>query len=75
MNPNNGLFQTHHATFEKMTPESISLAQTIASYLSMNHLPVPEPIIFSGDPLRLEWMIFIHNSYWQKTAPLENVLS
>lgn len=34
-----------------MTQESVSLAQAIASSLSMNRLPVPEPTTFCGEPL------------------------
>lgn len=44
-----------------MSQESVSLAQAIASSLSMNCLPVPEPTMFRGDPLQFtDWkMSFI----------------
>ena len=62
LNPNAASFQPHQAAPEvTMTQESVSLAQAIASSLSMNRLPVPEPTKFSGDPLRFtDWkMSFI----------------
>lgn len=54
LNPDAASFQPHQA--ETMTLESVSLAQAIASSLSMNRLPVPEPTKFSGDPLQFtDW--------------------
>lgn len=55
-------FQPHQAASEiTMNQESVSLAQAIASSLSMNRLPVPEPTTFSGNPLQFtDWkMSFI----------------
>jgi len=62
LNPDAASFQPHQAAPEgTMTQESVSLAQAIASSLSMNRLPVPEPTTFSGDPLQFtDWkMSFI----------------
>lgn len=62
LNPDAALFQPHQAASEiTMNQESVSLAQAIASSLSMNRLPVPEPTTFSGNPLQFtDWkMSFI----------------
>lgn len=62
LNPDAASFQLHQAAPEvTMTQESVSLAQAIASSLSMNRLPVPKPTTFSGDPLQFtDWkMSFI----------------
>ncbi|XP_057694061.1 uncharacterized protein LOC130917030 [Corythoichthys intestinalis] len=53
LNPNATSFQPQQAPSQKATPvEAISLAQAIASSLSINRLPVPEPTKFTGDPIR-----------------------
>lgn len=56
-------FQPHQAAPEMtMAQESVSLAQAIASSLSINRLPVPEPTTFSGDPLQFtDWKIGSHS--------------
>ncbi|XP_042596033.1 uncharacterized protein LOC122139888 [Cyprinus carpio] len=62
LNPDAASFHPHQAAPEvTMTQESVSLAQVIASSLSMNRLPVPEPTTFRGDPLQFtDWrMTFI----------------
>ncbi|XP_065108476.1 uncharacterized protein [Paramisgurnus dabryanus] len=62
LNPDAVSFQPHQVAPEViMTQESASLAQAIASSLSMNRLPIPEPTTFSGDPLQFtDWkMSFI----------------
>ncbi|KAL6475780.1 hypothetical protein MHYP_G00168200 [Metynnis hypsauchen] len=62
LDPDAASFRPHQAVPEvTMTQESASLAQAIASSLSMNRLPVPEPTTFSGDPLKFtDWkMSFI----------------
>ncbi|XP_051281790.1 uncharacterized protein LOC127377717 [Dicentrarchus labrax] len=52
------------------TQESVSLAQAIASSLSMNRLPVPEPTTFSGDPLRFtDWKMSFIALIDRKTLP------
>ncbi|XP_039679755.1 uncharacterized protein LOC120573907 [Perca fluviatilis] len=57
LNPDATSFQSRQAAPEvTMTQESVSLAQAIASSLSMNRLPVPEPTTFSGNPLQFtDW--------------------
>ena len=59
LNPDAASFTPPKATPENtMTQESASLAQAIASSLSMSRLPVPEPTTFSGDPLRFtDWKL------------------
>ena len=53
LNPDAASFQPHQAAPEvTMIQESVNLAQAIDSSLSMNRLPVPEPTMFSGVPLR-----------------------
>lgn len=62
INPNAASFRPQQAAHEvTMTQESVSLAQAIASSLSLNRLPVPEPTTFSGNPLQFtDWkMSFI----------------
>ncbi|XP_026059678.1 uncharacterized protein LOC113044182 [Carassius auratus] len=62
LNPDAASFQPHQTVPEvTVTQESVSLAQAIASSLSMNRLPVPEPTTFRGDPLQFtDWkMSFI----------------
>ncbi|XP_026073081.1 uncharacterized protein LOC113052853 [Carassius auratus] len=62
LNPDAASFQPHQTAPEvTVTQESVSLAQAIASSLSMNRLPVPEPTTFRGDPLQFtDWkMSFI----------------
>lgn len=50
--------------------ESVSLDQAIASSLSMNCLPVPEPTTFSGDPLSFtDWKMSFVAMIDQKTLP------
>ena len=53
-----------------MTQESVSLAQAIASSLSMNRLPVPEPTTFSGDPLKfIDWKMSFMTLIDRKPLP------
>ena len=53
LNPDATSFQPHRAAPEvTMTQEPVSLAQAIASSLSMKRLPIPEPTTFSGDPCK-----------------------
>ncbi len=62
LNPDAASFHPHQAALEvTMTQESVNLAQAIASSLSLNRLPVPEPTMFSGNPLQFtDWkMSFI----------------
>ncbi|XP_039463550.1 uncharacterized protein LOC120436748 isoform X2 [Oreochromis aureus] len=71
LNPNAASFQPHQAIPEMtMTQESVSLAQAIASSLSMNRLPVPEPASFSGDPLQFtDWKMSFMNLIDRKPLP------
>ncbi|XP_039907300.1 uncharacterized protein LOC120746094 [Simochromis diagramma] len=71
LNPNAASFQPHKAIPEMtMTQESVSLAQAIASSLSMNRLPVPEPATFSGDPLQFtDWKMSFINLIDRKPLP------
>ncbi|CAI5640766.1 unnamed protein product, partial [Oreochromis niloticus] len=71
LNPNAASFQPHQAIPEMtMTQESVSLAQAIASSLSMNRLPVPEPATFSGDPLQFtDWKMSFMNLIDRKPLP------
>ncbi|CAI5683011.1 unnamed protein product [Oreochromis niloticus] len=71
LNPNATSFQPHQAIPEMtMTQESVSLAQAIASSLSMNRLPVPEPATFSGDPLQFtDWKMSFMNLIDRKPLP------
>ncbi|KAJ8014563.1 hypothetical protein DPEC_G00041540 [Dallia pectoralis] len=56
LNPDAASFQPQDAPGVKMTQESVSLAQAIASSLSINRLPVPEPTTFSGNTLQfVDW--------------------
>lgn len=71
LNPAATSFQPRHAASEMtMTQESVSLAQAIASSLSMNRLPVPEPTTFSGDPLRFtDWKMSFMTLIDRKPLP------
>lgn len=59
LDPEAASFQPHPKPPElTMTNEEVSLAQVIASTLTLNRLPVPEPTLFSGDPLKfIDWKI------------------
>ncbi|XP_068074145.1 uncharacterized protein [Danio rerio] len=65
LNPEAELFlpqQTFKAEHEAQPSQNnVSLAQAIADSLSTHRLPVPEPMIFAGDPLKfIDWkMSFI----------------
>lgn len=71
LNPDATLFQPCQATSEKTTQESVSLVQAIASSLSLNRLPVPEPTMFSGDPLRFtDWKMSFMTLIDRKPLPV-----
>lgn len=59
LNQDAASFHPHQATPDvTLMQESVSLAQAIASSLSISRLPVPEPTMFSGDPLRFtDWKL------------------
>ena len=58
LNPQATLFQPHPAHSEAPVAQEVSLAQAIASALTLNRLPVPEPTTFIGDPLKfIDWKI------------------
>lgn len=71
LNPNAVSFQPHQVAPEMTTTEeSVSLAQAIASSLTMNRLPVPEPNTFSGDPLRFtDWKMSFMTLIDKKPIP------
>lgn len=71
LNPDAASFQPRQAVPEMtLTQESVSLAQAIASSLSMNRLPVPEPTMFSGDPLRFtDWKMSFMTLIDRKPLP------
>ncbi|KAL1280039.1 hypothetical protein QQF64_014639 [Cirrhinus molitorella] len=53
LNPQAVPFQPHSSPFEvSVIQEEVSLAQAIASSLTLSRLPVPEPTTFTGDPLK-----------------------
>ncbi|KAL4006146.1 hypothetical protein ACER0C_005859 [Sarotherodon galilaeus] len=55
LNPRALIFRPHNTTPER---EELSLVQALASSLTLNRLPVPEPTIFSGDPLKfMDWKV------------------
>ncbi|XP_070412225.1 uncharacterized protein [Nothobranchius furzeri] len=71
LNPDAASFQPHQVAPEKtVTQEYVSLAQAIASSLSMNRLPVHEPTTFSGDPLRFtDWKMSFMTLIDRKPLP------
>ncbi|XP_054653604.1 uncharacterized protein LOC129193043 isoform X1 [Dunckerocampus dactyliophorus] len=71
LNPNAASFHPYQGAPEvTMTQESVSLAQAIASSLSMSRLPVPEPTTFSGDPLRFtDWKLTFMTLIDRKSLP------
>ncbi|XP_021324883.3 uncharacterized protein [Danio rerio] len=53
-----------------MPQEEVSLAQAIASSLTLSRLPVPEPTTFTGDPLKfIDWKISFMALIDQKPFP------
>ncbi|XP_057716613.1 uncharacterized protein LOC130931672 [Corythoichthys intestinalis] len=70
LNPGAAPFQPRQASFDNTTQEESSLAQAIASSLSMNRLPVPEPTMFSGDPLKFtDWKMSFMTLIDRKPLP------
>lgn len=57
LNPRATPFQTQPASSGTTAhEETFSLAQALASSLSISRLPVPEPTVFSGDPIKyVDW--------------------
>ena len=56
LNPNATSFQPQASRGSSANQEAVSLAEAIASSLSMNRLPAPEPTTFSGDPMQfVDW--------------------
>ncbi|XP_055366079.1 titin homolog [Betta splendens] len=72
LNPQAAEFQRQHATLEaQSTQDAVSLAQAIASSLTLNRLPVPEPTVFTGDPLKfLDWKLSFTTLIDQKPLPV-----
>ncbi|KAK7909491.1 hypothetical protein WMY93_014175 [Mugilogobius chulae] len=71
LNPDAAAFQSHQVASESpTTPESVSLAQAIASSLSMNRLPIPQPTTFSGDLLMFtDWKMSFMTLIDRKPLP------
>ncbi|XP_043973047.1 uncharacterized protein LOC122831155 [Gambusia affinis] len=71
LNPDATSFQPYQSAPEVTTnPETSNLAEAIASSLSMSRLPVPEPIVFSGDPLRFtDWKMSFMTLIDRKPLP------
>ncbi|KAG1968718.1 nek6 [Pimephales promelas] len=70
LNPQAMPFQPHPAHSEVPVAQEVSLAQAIASSLTLSRLPVPEPTTFTGDPLRfIDWKISFMALIDQKPLP------
>ncbi|KAL1258159.1 hypothetical protein QQF64_011403 [Cirrhinus molitorella] len=71
LNPQAVPFQPHSSPFEvSVIQEEVSLAQAIASSLTLSRLPVPEPTTFTGDPLKfIDWKISFMALIDQKPLP------
>ncbi|XP_073718035.1 uncharacterized protein [Misgurnus anguillicaudatus] len=71
LNPQAAPFQPHFIPSNvKVTQDETSLAQAIASSLTLSRLPVPEPTVFSGDPLKfIDWRISFLALIDQKPLP------
>lgn len=71
LDPEAASFQPHLKPPEPTTTkEEVSLAQVIASTLTLNRLPVPEPTVFSGDPLKfIDWKISFMALVGQRPLP------
>lgn len=71
LDPEAASFQPHPKLPELTTKEEVSLAQAIASALTLNRLPVPEPTVFSGDPLKfIDWKISFTALVDQRPLPV-----
>ncbi|GAA6096392.1 uncharacterized protein LOC113114641, partial [Tachysurus ichikawai] len=74
MNPEAELFLPQQAVYEehKAQPsqDNVALAQAIADSLSTHRLPVPEPTIFAGDPLKfIDWKMSFMALIDRKSLP------
>lgn len=71
LNPDAASFQPYLKPGKAtMTQEPNSLAQAIASSMNMNRLPVPEPSVFSGDPIKfLDWKMSFMTLIDKKPLP------
>lgn len=68
LNPQAPTFRPHNTTPER---EELSLVQALASSLTLNRLPVPEPTIFSGDPLKfMDWKVSFMALIGDKPLPV-----
>ncbi len=71
LNPQATPFQPHPAPSKApVSQEEVSLAKAIASTLTLSRLPVPEPNMFTGDPLKfIDWKIYFMALIDQKHLP------
>lgn len=70
LNPQAMSFQPHPAHSEMPVAQEVSLAQAIASSLTLSRLPIPEPTTFTGDPLKfIDWTISFMALIDQKPIP------
>ncbi|XP_023197668.1 uncharacterized protein LOC111610010 [Xiphophorus maculatus] len=71
LSPEATSFQPYQSAPEvTINPESSNLAEAIASSLSISRLPVPEPTVFSGDPLRFtDWKMSFMTLIDRKPLP------
>lgn len=76
LNPDIASFQSRQAASARtLNQESANPAQAIASSLSMNRLPVPEPTTFSGDPLRFtDWKVSFITLSDRKPLPVSETM-
>ncbi len=72
LNPQAVPFQPHLAPSQTpTTPEQFSLTQALVRSLTLNCLPMPELIIFTGDPLKFTgWKISFMTLIDQKPLPV-----
>ncbi|XP_035985253.1 uncharacterized protein LOC118558808 [Fundulus heteroclitus] len=71
LNPDATSFQPYQSAPEvAVNPKTSNLAEAITSSLSMSRLPVPEPTVFSGDPLRFtDWKMSFMTLIDRKPLP------
>ncbi|XP_013873851.1 uncharacterized protein LOC106524553, partial [Austrofundulus limnaeus] len=67
LNPLAPSFKHHYTGAER---GELSLAEALANSLTLNRLPVPEPAIFSGDPLKfVDWKVSFMTLIGNKPLP------
>lgn len=77
LNPQATPFRPSHlSSIPLKTQEEASFAQAIASSLTLSRLPVPEPTIFTGDPLKYtDWKISFTALIGKKPLPTSEKIS